>query len=148
MQRKSERLASTTATKAKRELRKQIRGLEKMLDAARDDAAQLRKDLVPVMDDLANARTHLSHALHIDRALAKVRRQLMGKPAAKKKATGKKVAKKKTTKKKVARKKVAKKKVAKKKATGKKVAKKKTAKKKAVRKTAARKKAPGARNAA
>lgn len=105
LQKKSERLANTTATKAKRELRKQISKLEKMLDGARSDATQLRKDLAPVMTDLANARDHLSHALHVDRAMAKIRRQLGSKPKAKKKA------KKKVTKKKApARKKAAKKK--------------------------------------
>ena len=115
LQKKSERLANTTATKAKRELKKQIRKLEKMLDGARSDAAQLRKDLGPVMTDLANARDHLSHALHVDRAMAKIRQKLGGKPKAKKKAKKKKVTRKKATKKK-AKKKVAKKKVAKKKA--------------------------------
>ena len=119
LQKKSERLANTTATKAKRELKKQIRKLEKMLDGARGDAAKLRKDLGPVMDDLANARDHLSHALHVDRAMAKIRRQFSGKPKAKKKAKKKKVTKKKATKKK-AKKKAAKKKVTKKKATRKK----------------------------
>jgi hypothetical protein len=115
LQRKTERLATTTANKAKRELKKQIRSLEKALEGARDDAVELRKDLAPVMEDLANARDHLSHALHIDRALAKVRRQLIGKPAAKKKATKKKAAKKKVTKKKATKKKVTKKKATKKK---------------------------------
>ena len=86
-----------------------------------------------LMDDLANARNHLSHALHIDRALAKVRRQLTGKPAAKKKPTRKKAAKKKTTKKKAAKKKTTKKKVASKKAAKKKVTKKKVARKKKAR---------------
>jgi chromosome segregation ATPase len=96
LQKKSERLLNTTATKAKRELNKQIRKLQKMLDEARSDAAKLRKELAPVKDDLTNARNHLVHALHIDRALAKIQRQLSRKPAAPKKPARKKSAKKKT----------------------------------------------------
>jgi hypothetical protein len=81
---------------------------------------QLRKDIAPVMEDLRNARTHLVHALRIDRAMATIQRELAKKTGTKKKAVRKKVAKKK-----VAKKKVSKKKVAKKKITKKKVAKKK-----------------------
>jgi predicted nucleic acid-binding Zn-ribbon protein len=94
LQRRSERLLNTTASKAKRELNKQIRKLQKGLEEARNDAAKLRKDLGPVKDDLTYARNHLAHALHIDRALAKIQRQLKTKPAAKK-PTRKKTAKKK-----------------------------------------------------
>jgi hypothetical protein len=95
-----------------------------MVDGAKGDAKQLRKDLSPVMDDLTNARNHLAHALKIDRALASIQREL-SKKAGPKKKTGKK------------KKKVAKKKAAKKKAAKKPVARKKPAKKKKV----ARKKA-------
>lgn len=126
LQKKAERLATTTAAKGKRELKSQIHKLEKMLGGAKSDAVQLRKDLVPVMDDLANARHHLAHALRIDRAMASIQRELSTKPATKKK-TGKK--------------KVAKKKVVKKPAARKKAAKKKAGKKKVARKPAARKKA-------
>jgi seryl-tRNA synthetase len=95
LQKKSERLVTTTATKAKRELNKQIRNLQKTLDEAKKDAAQLRRELAPVKDDLTNARNHLVHALHIDRALAKIQRQLSWKPAAPKKSARKKTRKKK-----------------------------------------------------
>jgi len=124
LQKKAERLATTTATKGKRELKKQINKLEKVLDGAKSDAAQLRKDLVPVMDDLKNARNHLAHALRVDRALASIQRELSKKPGTKKKAS-KKVASKKVTKKPATKKKTGKKKVAKKTATRKKTAKKK-----------------------
>jgi uncharacterized membrane protein YccC len=125
LQKKTERLANTTATKAKRELAKQIRNLEKMAEGAKGDVRQLRKDLAPVMDDLTNARNHLAHALKIDRALASIQRELSKKTGPKKKAGKKKVAKKKVAKKKTAKKPVARKKPAKKKATKKKVARKK-----------------------
>jgi len=95
LQKKSERLVNTTARKAKQELNRQIRNLQKMLDEARSDAAKLRTELAPVKDDLTNARNHLAHALHIDRALAKIQRQLSRKPAAPKKPARKKSAKKK-----------------------------------------------------
>ena len=71
LRKKTERLANTTANKAKRELRKQIRALEKAFDEARSEAAEVRDDLKPVMDDLKSARKHLTHALRIDKALAK-----------------------------------------------------------------------------
>lgn len=131
LQKKSERLVSTTATKAKRELRKQISGLDKLLDGARNDAAQLRSDLAPVMDDLKSARDHLAYALGIDKALAKVQRELSKKASVKKKVTKKAVTKKKPVTKKAA----------KKPATRKKAAKKATAKKKSAKKPATRKKA-------
>ncbi len=98
LQRRSERLLNTTASKAKRELNKQIRKLQKGLEEARNDAAKLRNDLGPVKDDLTNARNHLAHALHIDRALARIQRQLKPKPVAKKPAR-KKAARKKAPKK-------------------------------------------------
>ena len=47
-----------------------------MLDGAKEDASKFRADLVPVMGDLASARDHLAHALHIDRAIAKIQREL------------------------------------------------------------------------
>ena len=146
LQKKTERLAKTSATKAKRELDKQLTSLHGVLNGAREEAATLRKDLTPVMDSLGNARDHLSHELPVARAMAKIQKQIDAiagakeKKAAKKKAAKKKATKKKVTKKKVAKKKVSKKKVAKKKVAKKKVAKKKVSKKKVAKKKASSKK--------
>lgn len=132
LQKKTERLANSTAATVKRELVKQIHSLEKVLDGAKTESAKLRKDMAPVMEDLNNARNHLTHALRLDRAMALIERELAKKLGKKKKVvkkkakSGKKVAKKKP----VTRKKAAKKKVAKKKA-GKTATRKKVSKKKA-----------------
>jgi len=95
LQKKTERLANTTARKAQRELKKQIRALEKTLDNAKKDAKRFRNDLKPVMGDLVSARDHLAHALRIDKALARVRKELKRKPTKKKAAAKKAPARKK-----------------------------------------------------
>ena len=76
------------------------KALEKAFDQARSEAAEVRDDLKPVLDDLKSARKHLTHALRIDKALAKVGKQLEGKgKPRKKKKTAKKPAAGKTKKK-------------------------------------------------
>ena len=45
-----------------------------------------------IKDDLINARNHLAHALHIDRALARIQRELSRKPAATRKPARRKTA--------------------------------------------------------
>ena len=105
IQKKTERLAKTTAAKAEKELKGQIAALKKAADEARQEAKSIRADLGAVSDDLGKARHHFAHALHIDRALDKIEKQL----GMKKKVVKKKVAKKKVAKKKAAPKKVAKK---------------------------------------
>ena len=92
----------------KRELRTQIRKLEKLKETATAEAKESRDQLKLVRADLASARVHFRRAAKIDKAMNAVDREinrLLGKK------TKKKTAKKKTTTKK-ATKKVAKKKTA------------------------------------
>ena len=107
LRKKADRLARSTKATVGRELKGQIGKLEKMLEAAQAEANTLRKDLVPVRKKLADARSHLSHALHLDKAMATLEKELakaLGKkPKGNKAATKKKAVtkKKKTTKKKM-----------------------------------------------
>lgn len=125
LQKKSETLASSTANRARRELRGQVLSLEKMIGGARADAARFRKDLGPVANDLRNARKHLAHALRIDKAMERVRKDLGLEaadrlPAPAQKAPVKKAAKKAAGKRVAAKTPASAKKVARKKAVAKK----------------------------
>ena len=112
IQKEAERVATETASAAQREVKKQMRNLEKALKSARKDAERFRDDLMPVVDNLISARNHLAHALKIDRALASIQRELKRRPA-EDRAKAKTVAKKAPVRKKVAKKAPARKKASK-----------------------------------
>ena len=148
LQKKADRLAKATGVKAKRELRSQILKLDKTRATAMSDSKEMRGELAIVRDDLSSARKHLTHALHIDKAMAKIEKELakrFGKKSSSAKNATKKTAKKSPAAKKSVKRKVTvkKKAPAKKKAAAKQKApakKKATAKRKAParKKTAAR----------
>jgi hypothetical protein len=89
LRKKAERLAAaskSSAVKTRKELQLQVTKLKKTASAAKEEARNTRKELVLVRRDLADARYRLSHALHIDKAIAKVEKTMAKRKAARKKA--------------------------------------------------------------
>jgi hypothetical protein len=60
--------------------------LKTSASAAKEEARNIRSKLVLVRKDLADARHHLSHALHVDRAIVKLEKAMARRKAARKKA--------------------------------------------------------------
>lgn len=88
LRKKSERLATAskaTARKTRDELKSQVAKLRESIAAGKVGAQKMRSDLALVRWDLADASHHLSHALHVDKAIDKVEKAI-----AKKRGAGKK----------------------------------------------------------
>ena len=89
LKKKAERLATiskSAGAKTRMELRSQVTKLKITASAAKEEAGNIRKELVLVRNDLADARHHLSHALHVDRAIVKVEKAMARRKATRKKA--------------------------------------------------------------
>lgn len=87
---RAEKLAATSkssAEKTRLQLQSQVAKLKAAATAAKQEARKTADELVLVRKDLADARRHLSHALHVDRAIARLEKAL-----AKRKTTVKKAA--------------------------------------------------------
>jgi hypothetical protein len=89
---KRERLTKIAGDKAAATIKTQVKELRQVLAGARDKTRGIRSELAAVRADLASAGDHLSRALHVDKAMARLEKQWARaeRSKAKKKTTSKK----------------------------------------------------------
>jgi DNA anti-recombination protein RmuC len=78
--------SKSTAARTRIEFQSQVAKLKATISKAKDEARKTRSELVLVWKELAEARQHLSHALHIDKAIVRVEDAIAERRTARKKA--------------------------------------------------------------